>query len=207
MPSASRTVGFCHPSCSSRSSAHERISALGSWQLRLCPGRNIGWRVAVTADCVRALRSWRRPGFLKQGLSVDSVVSRKLITTDASLSGWGRIHKGHYARGLWSQKLQRSNINYLERFIVFLSPRRFLVFLNGHHVLVRTDNTTTVAYVQHHYSGLCQLAARILFPSVKHFSSQAEPMKHRHFPVCSIIEQLWFHFGRATDLFASNQNA
>ena len=69
------------------------------------------------------------------------VLSRKVVTTDACLTGWGGIHEGRSVRGRWDVDLQRSHINFLELSAVFLPS------LMGYHVLVRMDNTTTVAYI------------------------------------------------------------
>ncbi|TKS65923.1 hypothetical protein D9C73_028580 [Collichthys lucidus] len=86
------------------------------------------WRTVdnVTADCVTALRHWRAPSFLTQGVSMGTVSSRKVVTTDASLSGWGGIFEGRGVRGRWSQALQRLHINVLELSAVFLSLKHFL---------------------------------------------------------------------------------
>ena len=81
------------------------------------------------------------PSFLTHRVPMGSVLSRKVVTTDASLMGWGGIHKGRSVRGHWSVDLQWSHINFLELSAVFLPS------LMGHHVLVRTDNTRMVAYI------------------------------------------------------------
>lgn len=69
-----------------------------------------------------------------------AALSRKVVTTDASLSGWGGVHDRWIVRGSWSSVHQHSHIHFLELLAVFL--QHFLPFLRGHHVL-----TTTVAYI------------------------------------------------------------
>lgn len=59
-------------------------------------------RVMVTLECARALRHWWVPCFLSHGVPMGSVLSRKVITTDASLSGWSGTHAGQSVRGRWS---------------------------------------------------------------------------------------------------------
>lgn len=76
-----------------------------------------------------------------------TILSRKVVTTDGSMMGWGGVHKGQCVRGSWGMGLQPLHINFLELSAVFLSQKRFLPFLRGHHALVWTDNTTTVAYI------------------------------------------------------------
>lgn len=56
----------------------------------------------------------------------------------------GRNYEGRSVRSIWSRDLQWCHINYLELLAVFLTLKRFLLFLSGHYVLVRTENSTTV---------------------------------------------------------------
>lgn len=198
--------------------------------LRLDPVRHGARRVTVSAQCVMALRRWRHPAFLVKGVPTGPILSRKVVTTDASMSGWGGICEGRCVRGVWSRDLQRSHINYLELFAVFLTLRRFLPFLSGHHVLVRTDNTTTVAYINRQGGlrsrQLHMLARRLILWSSKRLLSlrathvpgalnRGADLLSRGAPLYgewtlhpSIVEQVWARFGRAAvDLFASRENA
>ena len=104
-------------------------------------------RVAVTAECVLALRWWSNRAVLTEGVAMGTVLSRKVVTTDASLSGWGATLDGMAVRGVWGGGLRTAHINYLELMAVFLALRYFEPHLNGWHVLVRTDNTTTMCYI------------------------------------------------------------
>ncbi len=198
--------------------------------LRLDPVRHGAQWIKVTADCVMALRHWRAPSFLTQGVSMGTVSSRKVVTTDASLFGWGGIYEGRSVRGRWSQALQRLHINFLELSAVFLSLKHFLPFLSGQHVLVRTDNTTTVAYINRQgglRSPVLHTLARklILWGSVHFLSLRAThvpgtlnsgaDLLSRGAPIYGewmlhpqVVEQIWARYGRARiDLFASRENA
>ncbi|XP_029968087.1 uncharacterized protein LOC115403361 [Salarias fasciatus] len=175
-----------------------------------------------------ALRRWRHPAFLVTGVPMGPVLSRKVITTDASMSGWGGICEDRYVRGVWSEDLQRAHINYLELLAVFLTLRRFLPLLRGHHVLVRTDNTTTVAYINRHGGlrsrQLHMLARRlILWSSVRLRSlrathvpgalnrgadllSRGAPLYGEWMLHPALVEQVWARFGRAAvDLCAARR--
>lgn len=55
----------------------------------------------VLVQCARALRHWRAPSFLTQGVPM----GRKVVTTDASLTGQGGVPKGQTLRGSWSANL------------------------------------------------------------------------------------------------------
>ncbi|XP_032363038.1 LOW QUALITY PROTEIN: uncharacterized protein LOC116675032 [Etheostoma spectabile] len=198
--------------------------------LRLDPVRHGARRVTVTVECGMALRRWRHPAFLVQGVALGTVLARKVVTTDASLSGWGGTQEGRFVRGVWSESLRRCHINYLELLAVFLALRRFLPLLNGHHVLVRTDNTTTVAYINRQGGlrsrQLHTLARRLILWSSRHLLSlrathvpgalnHGADLLSRGAPLYgnwtlhpAIVGQVWTRFGRAeVDLFASKDNA
>ncbi|KAI2652443.1 ORF V: Enzymatic polyprotein [Labeo rohita] len=53
------------------------------------------------------------------------------------------------ASGSWTGPRLRWHVNCLELLAVFLALRRFLPMLRHKHVLVRMDNTATVAYINH----------------------------------------------------------
>ena len=97
----------------------------------------------VSAECSAALQQWRNPA----GVSLGMVASRVVITTDASMSGWGATFKGRAVNGVWSAELAQEHINYLELMAVFLALKHFLPHLRELHVLVKSDNSTVVAYV------------------------------------------------------------
>ena len=75
------------------------------------------------------------------------VSSRLVITTDASLQGWGANFQRRSASGLWEGDLLRAHINFLELMAVQLALSHFLPLVRQQHVLVRTDNLTTMYYI------------------------------------------------------------
>ena len=67
--------------------------------------------------------------------------------TDASKEGWG-AHVGDFtARGIWSVPESHLHINFLELKAVLLALKRFQHLVQGKVVLVATDNTAVVAYI------------------------------------------------------------
>ncbi len=74
---------------------------------------------------------------------------RRMLTTDASLTGWGAILEGRSSQGLWKDQHLSWHINRLEMLAVFLALKNFLADLRGHHVLVHSDNTSVVFYINH----------------------------------------------------------
>ena len=118
------------------------------WRLSLrIPSSQGSRKVYVTTACARTLLPWRRAALLSQGVRVGMIHSLKVITTDASLTGWGAVHDGRSAKGTWSPALRTKHINYLELMAVLLALKRFEPLVTGCHVLIRTDNTATMYYV------------------------------------------------------------
>ena len=118
------------------------------WMLSLGihPSRGMS-QVVVTDAAISALRPWRPVQFLTQGVPMELVSSRLVITTDASLRGWGATFQGRSASGLWEGDLLRAHINFLELMAVQLALSHFLPLVRHQHVLVRTDNLTTMFYI------------------------------------------------------------
>ena len=68
-------------------------------------------RVAVTTKSKQALQQWKDATFRLKGVPVGRIISREMITTDASLSGWGTTLEGRTASGLWGTSLKKACIN------------------------------------------------------------------------------------------------
>lgn len=84
---------------------------------------------------------------LTAGVPLGAVSSRITMTTDASLSGWGVTLMGRAVNGTWDPSRAEAHINVLELWAVFLALKHFQQFLQGQHVLIKTDNSTAVAYI------------------------------------------------------------
>lgn len=115
--------------------------------LRLCPRRHLSRRVKITPACVLAPCPWEDRTLLATGVALGAVSSRVTMTKDASRSGWGATMLGRAVNGTWDPRLAQAHINLLELWAVFFALKHFLQFLQGRHVLVKTDNTTVVAYI------------------------------------------------------------
>ncbi len=89
------------------------------------------------------------------GMSPSRQVSRHIfVSTDASAMGWGAMCNGHAAAGLWTGPRLRWHINCLELLSIWLALHCFKTLLHDKHVLVRTENTANVTYINHQ-GGLC----------------------------------------------------
>ncbi|KAI2653704.1 Transposon Ty3-G Gag-Pol polyprotein [Labeo rohita] len=89
------------------------------------------------------------PTCLGHGPVLGAPCRRVTLATDASLTGWGAVMSGHTARGLWRGHQLTWHINCLEMLAVFQALKHFLPDLRDRHVLVRTDSTSVVSYINH----------------------------------------------------------
>ncbi len=101
----------------------------------------------VAGTCFCALLVWRDPSFLLSGVRMGVVCCCQMVTTDASLSGWGAVFEERPAYGVWSGKYLVWYINVLELRAVHLALTHFLPFLTNSHVIVRTDNMAVVPHI------------------------------------------------------------
>ncbi len=113
---------------------------------------------------------------------------------------------------------------------MFLALKNFLADLRGHHVLVHSDNTSVVSYINHQGGlrsrPLCKLACQILLwsqgkllslratyiPGVHKIGADIlsrqglRPGEWRLHP--EVVELIWKEFGQAqVDLFASRETS
>ncbi|XP_059894386.1 uncharacterized protein LOC132447566, partial [Gadus macrocephalus] len=185
--------------------------------------------VRVSGRCLRALRPWRERAYLIAGSPLGRIASRReVVETDASLSGWGAVWQCRTVRGQWDAQQRLEHINVLELLAVFLALRHFLPVLRGRHVLVRTDNTSTVYHVNHQGGTRSRQSLRVtqrLLPwAFPHFLSlravhvpgvrnTAADLLSRQGPPPGewrlhpeVVGMIWDRYGRAVaDLFASEE--
>lgn len=134
---AARTDGFSYP-CSPAGPPDMRDFQF--WEAQ--SGSSV--RVMWTPECALALCQWQTLS-RNRGSPWGPSYPGRLVTTDASLMGSGGVHEGRCVRGDCSTNLSCLHINFLALSEFFVALRRLLPFLQGHHVLVRTDNSMTVA--------------------------------------------------------------
>ncbi len=67
--------------------------------------------------------------------------------TDTSTYGWGAVCGPLTVRGVWSSDQSSLHINFLKLETVFLALKRFQRCLCGAHILVQTDSTTVMHYL------------------------------------------------------------
>ena len=106
------------------------------------------------------------------------------IFTDTSKEGWGAHLNEHMARGNWSLPESKLHINYLELKAVLLVLTDVQALCTNNVVLINTDNTTVVAYINKEggmrLGPLCDLRWRILTWCTRNQVT----LKARHIPGC-----------------------
>ena len=70
-----------------------------------------------------------------------------MIFTDAHTQGWGPHMRDSRIAGVWTHSEHELRISVLELKAVILALQHWVAVLQGHHVLIATDNTTVVAYI------------------------------------------------------------
>ncbi|XP_051959811.1 uncharacterized protein LOC127627466, partial [Xyrauchen texanus] len=150
--------------------------------------------------------------------------------TDASKLGWGTVCNGRAATGQWNRGPLRWHINCLELLAIFLALKKFLPLIRGKHVLVRTDSTTVVAYINRQGGvrslHMSQLARRLLLWSQQRLESLrathipgnlnviADALSRQNLPGGEwrlhpqSVQLIWDRFGKAqVDLSASQETS
>ncbi len=193
-------------------------------------GRRGTLRVGISQQCRRSLSPWTDLAFLRAGVPLEQVSRHTVVTTDASSTGWGTTCNGQAASGLWTGPRLLWHINCLELWAVHLALRQFRPLLLGKHVLVRTDNTAAVSYINRlggiRSHRMSQLARHLLLWSHTQFKSLRAvhipgqlnraadalsrqltfPGEWRLHP--ETIRLIWSRFGEAqVDLFASPKSS
>ncbi len=171
-----------------------------------------------------------RPRLLRSRVRMGAIHRRHMITTDASMTGWGAVFEGRPASGEWKEEFLFWHINCLELRAVFLALKYFLPVLGGYHIIVMMDNMAVVSHINRQGGSrsrtLDRLARHLLLWSQDKFLS----LRAVHVPgVLNLaadflsrqklrpgewmlnhqtVSQIWDLFGKAeVDLFASQESS
>ena len=138
--------------------------------------------IPIPKDLHPHLRWWLRSENVLSGQPLHPLEHALQVFTDASEEGWGAHLNNFTARGSWSLPESKFHINYLELKAVFLALKEFKHHCSNKVVLVATDNTTVVAYINKQggmrSGSLCALLWRIL----TWCSNNKVILKARHIP-------------------------
>ena len=187
--------------------------------------------VTLSEEARVALQWWSHRPHLVKGVSLHHSTPEVRLFTDASTQGWG-AHIGADEVGKpWPSSLLLKHINFLELKAVILALHHFQSQIQGRHVIVMTDNMTTVGHIKNqggtHSRELFSLT-RELFLWVDshhvtltaqhipgHLNVVADRLSRAHqvlpgeWSLCpQVTRQLWRLWGQPhIDLFATADNA
>ena len=104
--------------------------------------------IMVPRSLLPHVQWWSVESNLSQGSPLSPPAHTCVITTDASGAGWGGVLDDvSFAEGVWEGDFLTWHINRLELRAVELTLHHFQHQVQGHSVLVRSDNTATCAYL------------------------------------------------------------
>ncbi|CAM4649880.1 unnamed protein product [Leuciscus chuanchicus] len=187
-------------------------------------------RLMVNQSCITALTPWLADDWYRSGVSLGTSSGVRMVSTDASNSGWGALLEGRPLFGLWSKREKLQHINCLEMLAVHNALTRFYPQIKDQHVVVRSDNTAVVSYINRQgglkSTSLYRLAKHLLIwahHSLRSLRAVHVPglqnvgpdrLSRNNIPLGEwslhpqTVRLLWERFGRAeVDLFASRENA
>ncbi len=141
--------------------APQIITAIMSLVEKLCHEQGIKihyqWRedkpqeihkvIQSTPEIDTILQWWTRPHLWNLSVPLAPLVAHLHLFTDASCQGWGAHMDSETASGVWSPLEKSLHINVLECRAVFLALQTFLPSVENRNVLIETNNTTTLAYI------------------------------------------------------------
>lgn len=103
--------------------------------------------IAIDQNLLSALQPWSNRSLLTKGVPITPPPPAVEVFTDASNLGWGGVCGQLHAQGVWSRVDAHLHINVLELEAVTRSLLAFLPRWSPSHILVRSDNSTVVSYI------------------------------------------------------------
>ena len=93
------------------------------------------------------LRRWQDPRFLTSGIPLHTFQAEFTIFTDTSTQGWGAHMGDSQISGTWTLTDRKLHINCLELKAVSHALQHWAQMLQGHQVMIATDNSTVASYI------------------------------------------------------------
>ncbi len=105
--------------------------------------------VPIPKEIKDQLEWWTNTKALIVGVPLSTFKPDMSIFTDASTEGWGAHLENQEISGTWNKQEKTLHINILELRAVRQAMDHFSVQLAEKQLLVATDNTTVIAYINH----------------------------------------------------------
>ena len=130
------------------------------------------------------LRRWLDPRFLTSGIPIRTFWADLTIFTDASTHGWGAYMGDSKISGTWTLSDYKLHINCLEFKVVTFALQHWDPLLQGHQVMIATDNSTVVSYINKQGGTRSLTLLRLTVDLFLWLESQNIIVRARHIPGC-----------------------
>jgi hypothetical protein len=170
---------------------------------------SLNHKIMIPLRLFPIIQWWTNVQNLLKGVEFPPKKHSVMVTTDASLTAWGAHCKSHKVQGKWNPHQRTLHINILELLAVWNALKAFLHLVQNRTVLIQTDNTSVLHYINN--SGgtksvlLCQMTWDMLHWCLKHkveLKAVHIPGKDNH--LADKLSRIWPT--PTIDLFASFQN-
>ena len=173
------------------------------------------WTETISAH----LDWWQNPANVMRGADLHPKDRSIQLFTDASNEGWGAHLNQTSTKDLWSDREKRLHIDVLELKAVSLALRSFKDQCQNQTVLVATDNSTVIAYINKqggtHSAEMCAVEDHDMVPSLPdNIGSQTHSRVTAKFQIQStewslhpqVFHQICEKWFTHVDLFATHLN-
>ena len=130
------------------------------------------------------LRHWLDPHFLTSGIPIRPFQADYTIFTDASSQGWGAHMGDSKASGFWTRVDRKLHINCLELKAVIHALQHWAPLLQGHQVMIATDSSTVVSYINKQGGTRSPSLLRLTVELLLWLEAQDIVVRARHIPGC-----------------------
>ena len=130
------------------------------------------------------LRRWQHPRFLTSGIPLHTFQAEFTIFTDASTQGWGAHMGDSQISCSWTHTDRRLHINCLELKAVFHALQHWAQMFQGHQVMIATDNSTVVSYINKQGGTHSPTLVRLRVELLLWLEAQNIKVRARHIPGC-----------------------
>ena len=130
------------------------------------------------------LRRWQDPCFLTSGIPLRMFQAEFMIFTDASTQGWGAHMGDSQISGTWTHTDRKLHISCLELKAVFHALQHWAQVLQGHQVMIATDNSTVVSYINKQGGTHSPTLLRLTVELLLWLEAQNIIVRARHIPGC-----------------------
>ena len=137
------------------------------------------WTETISAH----LEWWQNPTNVMKGADLYPKDHSIQLFTDSSNEGWGAHLEQTFTKGLWSDR-GKKHINVLELKAVSLALQRFKDQCQNQTVLVATDNSTVVAYINKQGGTHSAEMYALLWKIMTWYHRYQITLKARHIPGC-----------------------